>query len=124
VKIAIAAAIVLALSTATIANNKRQVSVEVVDTSNVTQSQDVRQNHGLAGALMGRQTLTDAASMNAVIDGEHAKLDCFEHRKGCTTMGPGTYDGEMDTHGSIWITYEMPLTHKRVRNHYVVRGSW
>jgi hypothetical protein len=117
-------AVALALfAVAASGHEKTQITVEVVDTQNMTQTVDQRQGHGLIGALAGRSTFTDATSMNAIINGEHAKLDCFEHRKGCTTIGPGTYQGEMDK-GSIWITYELPVTHKKVRNHYVVRASW
>ncbi len=104
--------------------------IEVVDTQNLTQSVDKRDDNsggfdGLANALAGRRTHTDAATMNVIVNGEHALLDCFEHRKGCVTIGPGKYYGELDTDGmSIWISHEIPVTHKPVRDHYKIAGAW
>jgi hypothetical protein len=107
------------------------ILVEVVDTQNLTQSVDQRgdTSGGAVGAvvngLSGRKTHTDAATMNVIVNGEHALLDCYEHRKGCTTIGPGKYYGELDVDGrSIWINHEIPITHKPVRDHYVIAGSW
>jgi hypothetical protein len=99
------------------------VMVEVVDMQNLTQSQDTRTSGGVVGALTGRRTHTDASTINVIVNGEHAMLDCFEHRKGCTTIGPGKYYGELDGN-SLWVNYQMPLTHQQVRNHYVIAGSW
>jgi hypothetical protein len=102
---------------------KNGVVVEVVDAQNLTQSIDARNNGGIVPALTGRQTHTDTATINVIVKGEHAALDCYEHRTGCTTIGPGKYYGEFDGE-SLWIDYEMPLTHKPVRNHYKIAGSW
>jgi hypothetical protein len=38
-------------------------------------------------------------------------------------MGPGKYHEELDGE-SIWVDYQLPLTHKTVRNHYVIAGGW
>jgi hypothetical protein len=104
--------------------------IEVVDMNNFTQTSDGRGaplRSGIAGvadALHGRRnTLTDNASLNIVAHGEHALLDCYEHHKGCTTIAPGKYYGEIDG-DSIWIDYEMPITHEAKRNHYVIAGGW
>ncbi|HEY4842166.1 MAG TPA: hypothetical protein VIH78_09370 [Terriglobales bacterium] len=108
---------------------KTSVSVEVVDTETLTQSVDVRGNTsgGLAGAIVnsttGRRTHTDTSKIYVIVNGEHALLDCYERRTGCTTIGPGKYYGQFDG-GSIWINYQMPLTHKPLRNHYAIAGSW
>lgn len=102
---------------------KNGVLVEVVDAQNLTQSIDARNKGGIVPALTGRQTHTDTATVNVIVNGEHAALDCYEHRTGCTTIGPGKYYGEFDGE-SLWIDYEMPLTHKPVRNHYKIAGSW
>jgi hypothetical protein len=105
------------------------VMVEVVDTQNLTQSSDTRgdTSGGMAGAIVngttGRRTHTDSASIYVIINGEHALLDCHERRKGCATIGPGKYYGEQDGNG-IWINYQMPVTHKPVRDHYKIAGSW
>ncbi len=114
---------------------QRAVIVGVVDTQNMTQSVDARGTGNpatLAGAITnatGRRTLTDAATIAVIVNGEHALLDCFERRKGCITVGPGKYYGELDfgsAHGvgGIWIEFEVPLTHQQVRDHYKIAGSW
>ena len=108
---------------------KTSVSVEVVDTETLTQSMDVRGDTSgeLVGTIVnsttGRRTHTDTSKIYVIVNGEHALLDCFEHRTGCTTIGPGKYYGQFDG-GSIWINYQMPLTHKPLRNHYAIAGSW
>ena len=105
------------------------VMVEVVDTKNLTQTGDARgdTSGGAAGAIVsrttGRRTHTDSATIYVIINGEHALLDCHERRKGCGTIGPGKYYGEQDGDG-IWINYQVPVTHKPVRDHYKIAGSW
>lgn len=108
---------------------EKSIAFEVVDTNNLTLSSDVRgdTSHGLGGALVtsltGRRTHTDAMTMYAIVKGEHALLDCYEHHSGCATIAPGKYYGEQDGDG-IWVDYRMPVTHKPVRNHYKIAGSW
>ena len=105
------------------------VLVEVMDTKNLTLSSDTRgdASGGAAGAvvngLTGRRTHTDAMSIYVVVNGEHALLDCYERRRGCATIAPGKYYGQLKGDG-VWIDYEMPLTHKPMRNHYKLAGSW
>ncbi len=105
------------------------VIVEVVDTQRLTQSQDARgdTSGGIVGTVVnsqtGRRTHTDASTLNVIVKGEHALLDCYERRTGCATIGPGRYYGEQDGDG-IWISYQMPITHKQLRNHYKIAGSW
>ena len=108
---------------------KTSVIVEVVDTQNLTQSKDARgdTSGGVVGAVVngttGRRTHTDTSTIYVIVNGEHALLDCYERRTGCTTIGPGKYYGQLKG-TSIWVNYEMPLTHKPLRNHYVIAGSW
>jgi hypothetical protein len=108
---------------------KKSVMVEIVDSQNLTQSSDTRgdTSGGVAVAIVngttGRRTHTDADSIYVIVNGEHALLDCYERRTGCTTIGPGKYYGEQDGDG-VWVSFQMPLTHKWVRNHYKVAGSW
>jgi hypothetical protein len=106
---------------------KTAVIVEVVDTQTLTESVDVRGTGtgivAVGRALTGRRTHTDTSSIYVIVNGEHATLDCYERRTGCATIGPGKYYGELDG-GSLWVNYEMPLTHKALRNHYVIAGSW
>lgn len=108
---------------------KTSVLVEVVDTQNLTQSSDTRgdTSGGAVGAIVnsttGRRTHTDASTIYVIVNGEHALLDCYERRTGCSTIGPGKYYGERDGDG-IWVNYQMPITHTPVRNHYKIAGSW
>jgi hypothetical protein len=99
------------------------VIVEVVEAQNLTQSVDVRGSGRIIPALTGRRTHTDTATISVIVNGEHALLDCYEHATGCATIRPGKYYGELDG-GSVWVNYEVPLTHEVVRNHYVIAGSW
>jgi hypothetical protein len=105
------------------------VVVEVVDPENLMQSVDLRGAGtalpGFINTVTGRRTHTDATSMAVIVKGEHALLDCFEHRKGCVPIGPGKYYGEFDPDKrSIWVNHDIPLTHDHVRDHYVIAGSW
>jgi hypothetical protein len=107
---------------------KTGVIVEIVDSRTLTQSVDVRGSGGalvpaVVNATTGRRTHTDTDTIYVIVNGEHALLDCYERRKGCTTIAPGKYYGELEG-GSLWVNYEMPLTHKPLRNHYKVAGSW
>lgn len=102
---------------------KTSVPVEVVDMQNLTQSVDARDDGGFIGAATGRRTHTDTDSIYVIVNGEHALLDCYERRTGCTTIGPGKYYGERGGDG-IWVSYRMPITHKPVRNHYKIAGGW
>ena len=108
---------------------KTSVMVEVVDMQNLTQSTDVRgdTSGGVIGAVVngatGRNTHTDTASIYVIVNGEHALLDCYERRTGCTAIGPGKYYGDRSGDG-IWVSYRMPITHKPVRNHYKIAGGW
>jgi hypothetical protein len=102
--------------------NKEQVTIEVVATTTSTTHGEVEGN----GSIHGRKvTHTDAATMKVIINGEHAYMDCYEHHKGCTPIAPGLYNGELEgKKGGVWVEYNMPLTHKLMRQHYIVAGSW
>ena len=102
---------------------KTTVMVEIVDTQTLTQSLDARASGGIIPALTGRRTHTDTSTIYVIANGEHATLDCYERHTGCTTIGPGKYYGELDGE-SIWVNYQMPLTHEAIRNHYRIVGSW
>jgi hypothetical protein len=112
---------------------KNAILVEVVNSETLTESLDARGvsgGSGLAGAVgtivndtTGRRTHTDNSMLYVIAHGEHALLDCYERRKGCTPMGNGKYYAEFDGE-SIWMDFRMPLIHVYVRNHYVVSGGW
>jgi len=112
---------------------KNAILIEVVDSQIMTESLDVRGvsgGTGVAGAVgtivndtTGRRTHTDNSLLYVTANGEHALLDCYERRKGCTPIGNGKYYAEFDGE-SIWVDFRMPLIHVYVRNHYVVSGGW
>jgi hypothetical protein len=101
---------------------KSPITIEVVDATTLTESMDAR-SQGIVGALTGRRTHTDNSSIYVIVNGEHALLDCYERRTGCATIGPGKYYGVEDGDG-IWVSHRMPITHKLMRDHYKVAGSW
>lgn len=107
---------------------KTSVIVEVVDTQNLMQSSDTRgdTSGGAVGTvvsgLTGRRTHTDTSTIFVIVNGEHALLDCYERRTGCATVAPGKYYAEQEGDG-IWVSYQMPVTHKQLRNHYKIAGS-
>lgn len=87
---------------------KTSVAVEVVDTQNLK---------------LDRQTHTEASTIYVIVNGEHALFDCFERDVICATIRPGKYYAEQGGDG-VWVTYRMPITHKAMRNHYKLSGSW
>jgi hypothetical protein len=108
---------------------KTLVPIEVIDTRTLTQSSDTRgdTSGGVVGTIVngttGRRTHTDESSIYVVVNGEHALLDCYERRTGCSTISSGKYYAEVKGDG-IWVSYRMPITHQPVRNHYKLAGSW
>jgi hypothetical protein len=108
---------------------EKSIPFEVVDAKTLTLSSDMRgdTSNGLIGALVtssnGRRTHTDSTTVSVIVNGEHALLDCYEHRTGCATIAPGKYYGKLEGDG-IWIDSKMPLTHEPMRNHYKLAGSW
>jgi hypothetical protein len=80
---------------------------------------------GLAGAIAGSRTTDVVFMVNALISGDHARLKCYENHRGCTALGPGMYDAEIDEkHGDVWISIVVPVSHKIVRDHWRVAGTW
>jgi hypothetical protein len=81
------------------------------------------QNGGLIGAIQGARTADVVFMVNAVVNQDHARLKCYENHRGCTALGPGEYDAEIDK-DNVWIITTMPVTHKEIRDHWKVSGSW
>ena len=81
------------------------------------------QNGGLIGAIQGAKTADVVFMVNAIIDGDHARLKCNEGHRGCTALGPGEYDAEIKK-DDVWVIMTMPVTHKVIRDHWKVSGSW
>lgn len=89
--------------------------------------------------MTSKKSSTTAVVLSAIINGEHVMLTCYEQHRGCTFLGPGTYDGELKTHTGghihwstghdgmdpdLWINFSRPLDHAVLREHYKVSGSW
>lgn len=81
------------------------------------------QNAGLIGAFQGARTTDVVFMVNAIVNGDHARLKCYENHKGCTALGPGEYEAEIDK-DNVWIIMSAPVTHKLIRDHWKVAGSW
>ena len=113
-------------STKVATNSKDMIKVEIVQQ---TESLDtIVRGAGLGGALAGNRRHEVVFQVNALIDGEHARLECYEHHKGCTAIGPGIYDAELKNgnkraNADIWILVVMPVKHTIHRDHWVVSGT-
>ncbi|HEY6342145.1 MAG TPA: hypothetical protein VIY49_11685 [Bryobacteraceae bacterium] len=80
---------------------------------------------GLVGAIAGARTTDVVFMVNVLINGDHARLKCYENHRGCTAVGPGIYDAEIDEkNGDIWINIVIPVSHRIVRDHWRVAGTW
>lgn len=53
--------------------------------------------------------------VNAFVNADHARLKRYENHKGCTALGPGEYEAEIDK-DSVWIAMPAPVTHKLICN--------
>lgn len=102
---------------------REQIKVEIVAPS---EDRSVKtQAGGLISAIAGARTTDVVFMVNAQINGDRAWLKCYENHRGCTVLGPGMYDAEMDEkHGDIWITIVVPVSHRIVRDHWRVAGTW
>ena len=80
---------------------------------------------GLFGAFQGVKTANVVFTVNVIIDGDHARLTCYEQHRGCTAIGPGKYDGEVAKDSrSLWISFPQPVSHAIIRNHWKIAGTW
>jgi hypothetical protein len=115
-------ALLLLLPCSVLAKNPQdQVSVQIV--SNDTR--DVRSHGGgLIGLAAGSKTTEVVFGVKAIVSDQHVQLVCDEGHHQCSPLGEGkTYVGELKK-DNIWITQEIPLTGKTVRDHYKIKGSW
>ena len=113
--------------------NLTTVRIEVV-----SQAEEMGNKFGSSGSIIGRRTHSEVYMLNAFINGDKARLKCFENHQGCTAIGPGIYDAEIDMRGKpeyggnghkgngadVWILIQMPITHQIVRDHWKVSGTW
>lgn len=120
-KLTLALLIVLFASFA-VAGHKRNVKVEVVAASE-DRAFKYQAGTGLIGAIGGVRTTEQVFMVNTIIEGEHARLKCYENHRGCTALGPGNYSGELQG-SDVWITIKVPLEDKVTRDHWRVAGSW
>jgi len=129
----LAVVLALVIPAAAAKKNLTKVKIEVV-----SQAEEMGQKFGSSGSIVGRRTKSEVYMVNAIINGDKARLKCFENHQGCTAIGPGTYDAEIDIKGKfeyggnghkgngadIWIFVVMPVTHQIVRDHWKVSGTW
>jgi hypothetical protein len=118
--------LIAALAVPAFANNKqtnKQTKIEIVAPS---EDKSVKtQGGGLIGAIAGARTTVVVFMVNTIVNGDHARLKCYENHKGCTALGPGMYDAEIDEKkGDIWITLVVPVSHKIIQDHWRVAGTW
>jgi hypothetical protein len=88
---------------------------------------------------LSKKSSTAAVVLKAIINGDHVMLTCYEQHRGCTFLGPGTYDGELKVHSGghihwstghdgmdpdLWVSFPRPLDHAMLKEHYKVSGSW
>lgn len=123
--------LMLATSPAFAKPKRRQIKVEI---PSKTEDRAFKyQGAGLAGAIDGLRTTDQVFMVNTVIDGEHVRLRCYENHKGCPSLGPGVYDGELsvtrgydkdDVEVDIWISSKIPLSDAVRHDHWRAVGSW
>lgn len=103
---------------------KKNLSEVTVTVPTGTENQSYKyQQGGVIGVIRGVQTGVMVFTLNAVIQGDNAKLTCNEGHKGCSPLGPGEYRGELKGN-NLWITFTVPVTHKVKREHWKIVGSW
>ena len=111
------AVFIISAPISTFANKKQTVKVTLAEH---TEDRAFKIDRGL---IRGEQTDNEVFMVNVIINGEHVRLSCDENHRGCTALGPGTYDGELQN-DNVWIRATVPLTHKVVRDHWKIEGSW
>lgn len=119
----IAAVLVASLAFGVVAFGKHKTIVKVTVPGTTEDRAVQSRGAGLFGAIAGTKTTDVVFMVNVVIDGEHARLKCYEQHKGCSPLGSGDYEGELDGN-SLWISQQIPITHKIVRDHWKIAGSW
>jgi hypothetical protein len=112
---------VMGLSSLAMAATKQSMKIQIVAQ---TEDRAVKyRNGGVVGAFEGTKTADVVFMVNAIVNGDHARLKCFENHHGCTALGPGDYDAEIEK-DNVWVITTMPVTHKVIRDHWKVSGSW
>jgi hypothetical protein len=103
---------------------KDVVQVEVKATHAASrEARDLRSltEKGVMGAGSPNRTV-EVYNLDAIINGDKVVLACDDD-KGCQSPALGTYEGEMKR-GHVKISFELPVTHKKVSHWYKIGGSW
>lgn len=106
-------------------HHKQTMKIEVV--SQAEESPYKMHGTGVIGAIVGERTYSKVYMLNALVNGDKARLKCFENHRGCLAIGPGIYDAEVEPQkdgADVWIIIQMPVTHRVVRDHWKVSGTW
>ena len=100
-----------------------QVEVKAVHTA----THEARDNRAiLEKGVLGAGAPTrnvEVFNLDAVINNDHVVLVCTDG-KGCEAPALGTYPGELKRGGHVVLTFELPVTHKKVSHWYKIAGSW
>lgn len=65
----------------------------------------------------------ESFNLDTIVNGEHVVLAC-DDPKGCESLAPGTYNGEVKRGKWIRLTFPLPVTHKEVTRWYKMAGAW
>jgi hypothetical protein len=107
-----------------IAMAKDSIQVDVKAVHAVThEARDARAitERGIMGAGSPGRSV-EVYNLDAVINGDKVVLACQDDR-GCQAPALGTYEGELKR-GHVKISFELPVTHKKVSHWYKIAGAW
>ena len=115
----------LLLLFASICQAKQNVQVEVVASHTVGHDDQGDLNQILKALSSPETTATVAEVFNldVIINGEHVTLLCRD-KKGCENVQPAKYEGVVLGPTSMDLKFELPLSHKPIKRHYQIAGSW
>ena len=117
------AAMILSLFVAVGAQAIRSQTVKVEVVTDSESRSYITQGGGLIGLAVGHRNTDVVFAVNVIINGDRARLKCSENHHNCATLGVGIYDGEIKGR-DVWISQTEPLTHKILKDHWQVVGSF
>lgn len=116
------AVLVLLCSTLALAKDAVQVEVKAVHaaTHEARDFRAITEKGIMRAGSPGRSV--EVYNLDAIINGDKVALACDDDR-GCQAPALGTYEGEIK-HGHVKVSFELPVTHKKVSHWYKIAGSW
>ena len=115
----------LLLLLASICQAKQNVQVEVVASHPFTHDDqgDLSQILKALSGPAATVSMAEVFNLDVIINGEHVTLLCRD-KKGCENLPPAKYDGVVFGPTSMDLKFDLPLSHKPVKRHYQIAGSW